>query len=76
METDASPLRRYRGDRTLESLSADFGVDKSTLLRWEEGKVPPARVLDVERITGISRHVLRPDIFGDAPPIPSQGKAA
>lgn len=26
--------------------------------------VPPERVLKVEAITGISRHVLRPDIFG------------
>jgi DNA-binding transcriptional regulator YdaS (Cro superfamily) len=27
-------------------------------------KVPAERVLDVERITGISRHDLRPDVFG------------
>lgn len=28
--------------------------------------VPPERVLMVEEITGISRHELRPDIFGPA----------
>lgn len=33
--------------------------------QWK--KVPAERVLDVERITGISRHDLRPDIFGVAP---------
>ena len=27
-------------------------------------RVPPARVLDIEAATGISRHELRPDIFG------------
>lgn len=37
--------------------------------RWETGarQVPPARVLDVERITGISRHELRADVFGPPP---------
>jgi DNA-binding transcriptional regulator YdaS (Cro superfamily) len=29
--------------------------------------VPPERVLQVERITKVSRHDLRPDVFGDAP---------
>lgn len=28
--------------------------------------VPPARVLVVEKISGISRHELRPDIYGAA----------
>ena len=25
--------------------------------------VPPRRVLDVERVTGVPRHLLRPDIY-------------
>jgi DNA-binding transcriptional regulator YdaS (Cro superfamily) len=29
-------------------------------------KVPPERVLEVERLTGVSRHELRPDVFGAA----------
>lgn len=32
---------------------------------WKE--VPAKHVLAVERITGISRHELRPDIYGPAP---------
>lgn len=41
-------------------------VDKSTVLRWERGvtPVPVKRMDEVERITGIDRHHLRPDIFG------------
>lgn len=42
--------------------------------QWK--KVPAERVLEVERITGISRHELRPDIFGPAPTSPKEGKAA
>ncbi|PZP64983.1 MAG: hypothetical protein DI604_25710, partial [Delftia acidovorans] len=30
--------------------------------QWK--KVPAERVLEVERVTGISRHELRPDVFG------------
>lgn len=33
--------------------------------QWE--RVPGERCLDVEEVTGVSRHVLRPDIFGDPP---------
>lgn len=34
---------------------------------WLRKGIPPTRCHDVERITGISRYELRPDIFGDAP---------
>jgi Bacterial toxin YdaS len=37
--------------------------------QWLE--VPPERCLEVELATGISRHVLRPDIYG---PQPSPGR--
>lgn len=37
----------------------------SIVMNWRtRGKVPADRVLDVEAATGISRHTLRPDIFG------------
>ncbi|WP_018900390.1 Cro/CI family transcriptional regulator [Rhizobium sp. 2MFCol3.1] len=38
------------------------GVTSQAVSQWK--KVPAERVLDVERITGISRHELRPDVFG------------
>lgn len=38
------------------------GVTSQAVSQWK--KVPAERVLDVERITGISRHDLRPDVFG------------
>lgn len=41
------------------------GLTSQAVSQWK--KIPAERVLDVERITGYSRHVLRPDIFGDAP---------
>jgi len=38
---------------------------------YATGRVPPARVLAVESLTGVSRYALRPDIFGASPPLPS-----
>lgn len=64
-----SPLTAYRKANgvSLEAFGSKFRVDKSTVLRWERNGAPPDRVLAIEAETGISRHDLRPDIFGDAP---------
>lgn len=40
-------------------------VTSQAVSQWS--KVPVGRVLDVERATGVSRHELRPDIYGPAP---------
>lgn len=47
------------------------GITSQAVSQWK--KVPAERVIDVERVTGISRHDLRPDIFG---PIPEKETAA
>lgn len=61
---------RFENDRMSQE---DFGalfvpaLDKSTIHRWEKHGVPTERVLQVEAVTGISRHSLRPDVFGPLP---------
>lgn len=57
-----SSLLRPRQLR-LADLARGIGVNKSTVTRWDRRNVPAERVLDVERITGISRHDLRPDLY-------------
>lgn len=47
------------------AIAAQLGLTPQAVSLWK--RVPAERVLDVERITGISRHVLRPDVFGPAP---------
>lgn len=48
------------------ALARELKISRAAVAKWE--RVPAERVVDVERITGIPREVLRPDIFrtGDA----------
>lgn len=44
----------------------------SVVMNWRTRKqVPAERVLEIETATGISRHTLRPDIFGPAEAVAS-----
>lgn len=45
----------------LSALARKLGINHSAFYRWRE--VPPNRVLDIERATGISRHDMRPDLY-------------
>ena len=48
----------------LQSLSKALGLTPQAVSQWHE--IPPRRVLALEKLSGISRHELRPDIFGKA----------
>lgn len=53
---------RERGRRV--ALAAALKINPGAISQWE--KVPAERVLDVERVTGIPRHELRPDLYPEA----------
>ena len=43
-------------------LADALGIRVQAIYQWK-GQIPHRRVLDVERITGVSRHDLRPDLY-------------
>lgn len=45
----------------LKAISEPCGVSEQAVCQWD--KVPPKHVLTVERVSGISRHQLRPDLY-------------
>lgn len=64
-------------DRAIEAagsaseLARQLGVVPMTVTQWRKrGQVPAERCLAIEAATGVSRHDLRPDVFG-----PAEGKA-
>lgn len=56
-------LDNERGRRG--ELAEALGITSGAISQWN--RAPAERVLDIERLTGISRHDLRPDIFGPTP---------
>lgn len=51
------------GNRT--ELAKLLSISPAAVYQWD--RVPPLRVLEVERVTGVSRHDLRPDLYPPAP---------
>lgn len=50
------------------------GKTRSHVSKWKERRKLPAEfVIQIEAATGVSRHRLRPDVFG---PAPQEGQAA
>lgn len=64
VDTRPGPTVRQVIERAggLSILARAINTDRRLIHKWKQ--IPAKRVLDVERVTGISRHELRPDIFG------------
>jgi DNA-binding transcriptional regulator YdaS (Cro superfamily) len=53
---------------SLRNVADQLGVSSQAISQWTRWqKVPPKRVLALEAISGVSRHDLRPDIYGPPP---------
>lgn len=51
-----------------QALADLLGIKAPSVYEWRQrGQVPAGRVLAIEAATGVSRHDLRPDVFGPAP---------
>lgn len=50
---------------TQQAFATALGVTQSAVGNWISRRrpAPAERVLDIERITGVSRHDLRPDLY-------------
>lgn len=64
-------IRAWRRERgiSIEAAGELVGVSGVQWSRYETGKrrIPAENVHVISRLTGISRHELRPDVFGEAP---------
>lgn len=65
MQTIPVGVARIRAERGLQvKIAKALGITRGAVANWwRRGRVPAERVLDLESLTGISRHDLRPDIY-------------
>jgi DNA-binding transcriptional regulator YdaS (Cro superfamily) len=59
-------IRAKRG--MLAKVAHDLGITRAAVVKWD--KVPAERLPEIEEITGIPRHELRPDIC--PPPVEAE----
>lgn len=57
------PILLHAADKlgSMAELARGLGVSRQALYQWE--RIPAERVIDVERLTGVRRQELRPDLY-------------
>jgi TorA maturation chaperone TorD len=63
MERDPGVEEAVRAVGGVGALARGLGISQPSVSSWR--RIPAARVLDVEALTGISRAVLRPDLYAE-----------
>ena len=62
-----TPLSKVLDAINQAGLAGKLGITRQAVNQWKrKGQIPVERVREIERITGIPRVELRPDIYGDA----------
>lgn len=61
---DRNPVMKVLIQRagSVSALARALSISVSAVSQWRD--VPPERVIEIEALTGVSRHIQRPDIFG------------
>lgn len=57
----------------MNQIARELGISRSAVVMWRD--IPAERVPDVARISGYTRHQLRPDLW-EAPNTPEPAEAA
>ena len=76
-ESDTPIEAAIKAAGTQQALADKLGIKSASISEWKaRGRVPAERVAAIEAATGVSRHDLRPDVFGPAPEAKPQGEVS
>lgn len=64
MEVAVTGIEAIKQNMTLAELSRRLGITRGAVAQWK-AKIPAERVLQIEKVTGIDRSILRPDLFSE-----------
>ncbi len=64
--------RIIEGGGGVLQLASKCGVSHQAVYKWRRTGIPPKRVLLLERLSGVSRHDQRPDLY---PPSESESRS-
>ncbi len=68
MDTNSPLQKAIVAAGSQQGLAQILGIKSASISEWKiRGRVPAGRALAIEAATGVSRHELRPDVFGSAP---------
>jgi DNA-binding transcriptional regulator YdaS (Cro superfamily) len=61
MSTESALERAFKAAGNKLTLSKRLGISHQAVAQWT--RAPAERVLQLEKLTGVSRHDLRPDLY-------------
>lgn len=70
--TETALERAIEAVGTAAKLAQKVGVTAMAVSNWKVRGIPAERVLAIEKVSGVKRHELRPDLY----PLPRKRKAA
>jgi len=62
---ESSPLKLIKDTISLTQLAQQLGLTKAAVYAWRKNGIPAERVIQIEKLTGVSRKNLRPDLFAE-----------
>ena len=64
MEVAVTGIEAIKQNMTCAELARRLGMAQVAVAQWK-AKIPAERVLQIEKVTGIDRSILRPDLFSE-----------
>ncbi len=61
---------------SLKAVASRLGISPQAIAQWDDPGPPAKHVLPLEAMSGVSRYLIRPDIYGEPPRDPRKNEMA